>query len=260
MTMSANTLLGKLVPILKPQPGVCAICRSWSEGHERCWPCREICRELGLSTGVVLPVALAIKHESLASALWIYKDDRRWDSATAEASLRGLVSDFMPRHERCLARAHHCAAFDIVTYVPSLSGRQGRHSVRDLLASSPWSRARLEDLLIAGNPSVPHRGHAADKFSAVGDCTGYTVLLVDDTWTRGAHALSAVRALRDAGASRVGVAVIGRHFDPTFRSSHLYSDLARTLDFTLDYCAICDPRPVSDPPLPSRAESLSDAG
>ena len=40
------------------------------------------------------------------------------------------------------------------------------------------------------------------------------MLVIDDTWTTGAHAQSASAALKAAGASAVGVVVIGRGLNP----------------------------------------------
>ena len=255
MTGPAVGLPRGMVPILKPQPGVCRVCRQWSGRYPTCWACRENCEALGLNAAPVLPMALAVKAESLASALWEYKDAAGEVATYARGQLMALTSAFMPHHERCLAAAHGCAAFDIITYVPSSRGRPGNHPVRGLLAEVEWSRARLEDLLVVNNLDVPAHKPAHDKFRVVEDVSRYTVLLVDDTWTRGANALSAVTALRAAGASRVGVAVIGRHVDDAFQDSHVYSDEARRIGFDARYCALCDPRPVADPPLPLRVAS-----
>lgn len=58
---------------------------------------------------------------------------------------------------------------------------------------------------------------AADRYAARLLPDGAAVMLIDDTWTTGGNAQSAVLALRAAGAGRVAVVVIGRHFDRGLR-------------------------------------------
>lgn len=64
------------------------------------------------------------------------------------------------------------------------------------------------------------------------------VLLIDDTWTTGGNAQSAALALRAAGASKVAVMVIGRHFDRSFGSCEGYYRQAKTVKFTWDSCCL----------------------
>ena len=73
------------------------------------------------------------------------------------------------------------------------------------------------------------------------------VLLIDDTWTTGGRAQSAAIALHDAGAAKVAVVVLGRHFDRSFGSGETYYQQAKARGFTWDSCCLemdsCQDRP-----------------
>lgn len=64
------------------------------------------------------------------------------------------------------------------------------------------------------------------------------VLLVDDTWTTGGRAQSAAIALHDAGAARVAVVVLGRHFDRDFGPGETCYQQAKARKFTWDTCCL----------------------
>jgi hypothetical protein len=48
------------------------------------------------------------------------------------------------------------------------------------------------------------------------------LLLIDNTSTTGGNPQSAAIALREAGAARIAIVVIGRHFDPDFGPNGAY--------------------------------------
>ena len=66
-------------------------------------------------------------------------------------------------------------------------------------------------------PEMDQRAQAADRYAVTREVTDRKVLVVDDTWTTGAHAQSASAALKSAGASRVAIVAIGRWFNPSYR-------------------------------------------
>ena len=95
-----------------------------------------------------------------------------------------------------------------------------------------------------------------NRYRATQVMTGHpAVLLVDDTWTTGGRAQSAAIALHDAGAARVAVVVLGRHFDRDFGSDETYYRQAKARKFTWDTCCL-EPalddlhRPSPLPPAP----------
>ena len=78
-----------------------------------------------------------------------------------------------------------------------------------------------------------------NRYRATQAMTGHpAVLLVDDTWTTGGRAQSAAIALHDAGAARVAVVVLGRHFDRDFGPGETYYQQAKARKFTWDTCCL----------------------
>jgi hypothetical protein len=92
--------------------------------------------------------------------------------------------------------------------VPSLPVKPYEHPLRRLVAGrAPGAEAPLGAAANVPQPRAVNSGHFT--------CTvrlpqGSHVLLIDDTWTTGGHAQSAVLALRKAGAARVSVLVVAR--------------------------------------------------
>ena len=71
---------------------------------------------------------------------------------------------------------------------------------------------RYERVLRATGDVPQGRDYSTRRYAAEWRIDGVRVLLIDDTWAKGGHAQSAAYALREAGASNVALAVIGRHF------------------------------------------------
>jgi hypothetical protein len=91
--------------------------------------------------------------------------------------------------------------------VPSGRGRPAPHPLRALATgyiALPWA-----SLHPRAGPGV--RALDPGRFHAPEPLPGARVLLLDDTWTSGASAQSAVVALKRAGAQSVVVVVLGRH-------------------------------------------------
>jgi predicted amidophosphoribosyltransferase len=235
----------ELVPMLPRQPRVCDLCFQWSPAGGTCTSCSRAVRALEVRLPPVLPMALAIKHEPLANALWLYKNRANDDARIAAHQLAWLLEHFMTRHEDCLTRAAGTRHFDAICPVPSSQDRAGPHPLVGLLSTTTWPEDRLRQLLVS--TSKPGRSHWADeaRFRARRHARGRSVLLVDDTWTTGSNALSAAAALERGGAETVAIAVIGRHFVPDYQDCAIYSDHARQVPFDFDQCVYCEARPAA---------------
>jgi hypothetical protein len=250
-----------LIPLLRAQPGVCRVCHQWSGEASVCAACRVGTHALRLSAVSVLPISLALKHGRLATTLWQYKDSEFRETREAAAGrLSHLLDVFMAEHESCLGGRLGVDGFEVLTWVPSSNDRAGEHPLQVLLEGVAWSSSRLREGLRIGDRSVPAHAAARDKFVANPALTGKSVLVVDDTWTRGANALSAVAALRARGAVRVAVAVIGRHFVAGYRDCAIFADATTQMPFEPGCCVFCDQREVLVPPLPERRSLPQYAG
>lgn len=247
----------ELVPVLGDQPGVCEICRGWSDDYPRCYNCSLAADYFPRGRiPVVAPLALAVKHSPLAGALWAYKDH---PSADARADARDSLARFLDQmslHEACLGLRANVRTFDTVCWVPSTHRARDAHPLRNLIAADDSLGSRLIDALSVKQSDNADRAFQADRFTASREVRGARCLVVDDTWTTGGSALGAALALLKAGAAAASVVVIGRHFVPAFRKSSIYSDHAIDIGFESKFCTFCDRRPAAVPDLPDRARRL----
>jgi hypothetical protein len=172
----------------------------------------------------VVPVALYRPGDPLHAVLRRYKD------APATAARRyfggvvvALLDGFLATHGACLRSAVE-DGWDAVCVVPSArratasSGPAGsavahpfEAVVGRIAALAAYPRIRLVCHRLTVDHLVPDAGASAVD----ADVRGRRVLLLDDTWTTGAHARSAAAALRGAGAGVAAVVVAGRVVDPT---------------------------------------------
>lgn len=239
-----------LVPVLRLAPGVCAVCHTSMAGlGPLCYQCSRADSTLVATASAVGFTALAVKGEQLARDLWVYKngpsENIRWAPRMGLAAVLWRSLDI---HERCLAAAARIPGFSVVTTVPSTSGRADE-PITALAGMIGATRDRYQRLLWS-NPEVPNnRDPRGDRYVAVRSLVGESVLLLDDTWTSGAHAQSAAATLRAAGAYAVGIWAIGRHFNREQsgeygEAAERYYRQARALGWAWERCCLCDVRPT----------------
>lgn len=233
-----------LVPVLAPGAGVCFTCWTAVEaGYSHCFQCNNARGAHGRRLAdVVVPIALAVKREQLAHELWTYKYSS--DASVRrrlEIRLAAVLWRFLGQHEACIARACNAPGFGIVTTVPGTKPRSGEHPLARMVGTVVGqTKDRHQPLLVLGPAAHADRGEVGpDRYRATRPLAdGPAVLLIDDTWTTGSRAQSAAIALRDAGASKIAVMVIGRHFDRGFGPGEAYYKTAKTRGFTWDTCCL----------------------
>ncbi|SOD71197.1 hypothetical protein SAMN05892883_0762 [Jatrophihabitans sp. GAS493] len=156
---------------------------------------------------------MAPTREQVARDLYTYKRPTVPDGLRLPR-LRGLSAvlwQWLSMHEACLANSVGIAQFDRITVVPTTSGRPGLHPLQVLVADIVVGSAdRFEMLLLPGPVPVGQREFSPGRYVAARNLEGTSVLIIDDTWTTGAHAQSASIALKMAGAGPVGILCIGR--------------------------------------------------
>ncbi len=231
-----------LVPVLPAGPGVCQVCWTVSGDYQRCWACKEAFEFFGHGrANVIVPIALAVKGEQLAYELWHYKNSRNKEARRKfTVGLAAVTWMFLASHERCIARSAGASRFDAVTIVPSAKAREGPYTLRNMIGAMIGVTAdRFEDLLVP-DPAAADDPHTirADRFTAQRRIDGTSVLLVDDTWTRGAQMQAAAATLKQAGAANVGGLVIGRHFDRQFGDGESYYRQAKERRFDWTTCCM----------------------
>ncbi|HTS97268.1 MAG TPA: hypothetical protein VMI33_11640 [Streptosporangiaceae bacterium] len=207
--------VGAQAPMLSAPPpaagGLCPVCRGPGRpGQARCYQCDLYGECLpGLMPDVVAPVAYAVKGGPHATNLWLYKSGRP-GAAAARAALLGLLLVYLRDHGRCVWRRAGMARPTHVAVVPSRRGRPAPHPLQELAA--PYLTLRWARLALARRDDPPAHDPDPSLFRSA-QIPGARVLLLDDTWTTGASAVSAAAALRLAGARSVAVIVLGRHLD-----------------------------------------------
>lgn len=163
----------------------------------------------------MVPVALFALGDPLHLLLRGYKDARVGEARRHfTVGLTDHLGAFLATHGGCLAAS---GAWDAVALVPSRRPSAGRaeHPLCRVVAGVP-ALARSDTVaLVAGRGRVDHLRPAPDGFVADPEARGRRILLVDDTWTTGATAASAVGALSAVGARVVAVLVAGRAVDPS---------------------------------------------
>ncbi len=98
---------------------------------------------------------------------------------------------------------------------------------------------RYERLLRRTGVTVTAHTFDINRYEAIAEVGGRSVLLIDDTWTTGANAQSAAAVLKEAGAEHVAVVVIGRYVNREWRQNdRQLRGLSRPFDW--DRCALCD--------------------
>lgn len=211
-----------LVRVPAAGPGVCRVCHSIvGSSFSVCYPCNEANSTLGTGTANLAAfVSLAPVGEQFAHELITYKKPTvgGLDRQRKTVGLGAVLWKWLAVHERCMARPFGNQQFDLITTVPSTSGRAD-HPLRTVVAGLVvGSDARHADLLTVARMDLGQRAQAPDRYRAMRSLGGASVLVIDDTWTTGAHAQSASAALKAAGASRVALLAIGRWFKPSWNT------------------------------------------
>jgi predicted phosphoribosyltransferase len=207
--------------MLNPEPrgeGICEVCSTFTRPpFSRCIPCD---REVPQSADAILPISYSVHRSQLHRALAGYKRLSGPGARQFQLQLSAVLWRFLALegHEDCLAAAVGVDGFEIVTTVPSSSReRDAQHPLPQMIGGTVQPTAdRFERLLRRSSADAVDHEYSEEKFEARREIDAEPILLIDDTWTRGANAQSASAALKAAGAGAVGVLVIGRHVHEDF--------------------------------------------
>lgn len=194
--------------------------------------------QLGHHLVPVTPISLVTKDGSLYRALRQYKSGDPTVARNQVRALSALVALFVRRHLTCLAPD----GVDTVLVVPSVDrNRPPPHPLLTVLDGLPGV-PHASTMLRAGPGSPSHRSPAIDGYVCTTPVEGRRILLVDDTYTTGAHLQSAAHALGEAGVAAVHPLVIGRYIQPSWPASEPIMAWANQHGWTPDRCVHCTPR------------------
>jgi len=232
-----------LVRVPRVAIDVCDVCHGAVDpAYSRCFQCFDSIRKLGSGTAdVVSFVSLAPTGGQMAQELYTYKRS----SVPERYRLPRLIGlsaglwQWLAKHEACMAGRVGGSQFDVITTVPSTSGRIGQHPLGQLVAGVVTNSSdRYQSLLAVQRTDLEQRECAVDRYAVTGDAHRASILVIDDTWTTGAHAQSASAALKQAGAISVGLLAIGRWLTVDYQNNRAWLSVHRTMGWDWDRCCL----------------------
>ena len=193
----------------------CAVCGGpLHAGFTHCYCCITVVRQLGQPLAPVVAVAEYRVGDRMHRRLRGYKDapvsEVRRERVEA---LAGMAERWLLGHCDRLAERFG-GAWDAVATVPS-SCRPGSSPVDAVVRRVPSLEGCRVPMLERGPGRLDHleaspRGFVLRPGVDRAWLAGRRVLVVDDTFSTGARAQSAVAAIRSGGATVVGILVLGR--------------------------------------------------
>jgi predicted amidophosphoribosyltransferase len=182
----------------------CAVCTTPVVGYERCLQCNRHRGYAELADKVAF-LTYAVAGRQSGYVMRGYKAPRPVDEHVTIVALLILLA--LSRHSQCPGVLAGAPVTHWAT-VPSLPAKPGEHPLHRIVSSLPPGR---EVHLVASATAQRPRDVNPEHFSTDAQLgQGSHVLLIDDTWTGGGHAQSAVLALRRAGATHVSLLVVAR--------------------------------------------------
>lgn len=191
----------------------CAVCAAPAAGYTRCFICQGHRAQAGLADRTAF-LTFAVAGQQSAYVMRGYKAQPPVGEHVTTVTLLALLALVM--HRDCPG----AMASQPVTHwatVPSLPARPGEHPLHRIIGNvAPGNEIRLTAAAQCRAPRDVSPAH----FSAGAPLPpGSHVLLIDDTWTTGGHAQSAVLALRRAAATQVSVLVVARWINKDYRGN-----------------------------------------
>jgi hypothetical protein len=213
---AAGGFLGACIAAKPPSDSddICGYCFGPKKAdYPRCWDCHLLWVSLGRTAlRPVVPISLCADETQVYEALKQYKGGRVVVSRAQRMRLAGLIGLFLEKHGTCISPD----GWDLVTTVPSLSGREGTHPLVATIERIQSMGPVLDGMVLEKGPGKVARNKGArDAFvcrrpEAVRE---RRVLLLEDLYVTGSHVQSAVAALSDAGAQAVYPVVVGRRLN-----------------------------------------------
>lgn len=166
MTQAAHDWTDPYLEIYRQIPragrGVCHVCHSGpSPGYRSCASCSRTMGQVSAPTTLILPISLYRLRGQLHTFLRGYKDGTADVSATAGAVLAATLARFAVAHWDCI-RQRLGGPVDVVTTVPSTTGRAEPHPVHSLVDRSRLLRP-LHRVLLQSGPTRPNRPNQTNR-------------------------------------------------------------------------------------------------
>ncbi len=216
---------------------MCNVCHGApNSGWLRCYSCNQTVGQVSRPITRVLPISLTTKDGQFYHVLKSYKN---W-GGTQENRLQmaALYARFIDEHGGHI-RADAGADWNVVTIVPSSGERHGPHPLENVIKITPNLGKQYQPLLGKGTEKIENREATDNGYQPITDVHGMRVLLIDDTFTRGAHVQSAASALQIGGGQVIAAVVAGRIMNPGYGTAQALLDKQRAKGFAFDKCGLC---------------------
>ncbi|WP_338154538.1 phosphoribosyltransferase [Mycobacteroides chelonae] len=207
--------------IAGPGPGICNVCRGPAPASGICSRCVANQQALGGATCdrtfflTYVDGQNPYGRSQSVQTMRMYKEGHPPPKRNVD-DVHLLTNTSTGLHDDCMREAENGQGWDVATFVPSRTPRNGLHpvagiarNVARLLADDPARGGpyRITRVLLAPGPVNAPREADAGRFSVPDDVRpvvdGKRVLLVDDTWTSGTSLQLAAAALKIAGSASV---------------------------------------------------------
>ena len=191
--------------------GICRLCEGPTQpGFALCYCCTTLIGRLQMPLAPVTAVTPYRVGDRMHRLLRGYKDAPMAEARSiCTSQLAGILRWWLSEHgDRLLARTG--GPWDVVVGVPS---SQRPMAPVDVLVDAVPALARQHLSLLVRGPEPTDHLVASNGGDGCGE-GGRRALVVDDSFTTGARAQSAVAALRIAGIRVAGVLVVGRVVAP----------------------------------------------
>jgi len=187
------------------------VCTTPVAGYKRCAQCNNHRAYAGLADNVAF-LTYAMAGQQSGYVMRGYKAQRPVDEHVTIVALLILLG--LSMHAQCPSELVGAPVTHWAT-APSLPAKPGEHPLHRILNNNPPPGREVR--LVAAASAQHPRDVNPEHFSTNARLThGSHVLLIDDTWTGGGHAQSAVLALRRAGATHVSLLVVARWIKEDF--------------------------------------------
>lgn len=189
----------------------CAKCAGFREGYHQCYKCQF---EYGGAADLI--GAMIFAGDNLQSGRLMYGYKSAAPGPSHVRIVRTLVALGLLGHIGCAAALVGVTTTHWAT-VPSLRNIGSNHPFREILRTIlPDEREIVVSATeAAANKSVQERRRFEPAYYALGTAVpkDIHVMVIDDTYTSGAHAQSVALKLKQAGASKASVLTVARWLD-----------------------------------------------
>lgn len=209
-----DSISTELVPIPEDSNDVCPICRTGKDPNsDTCSSCEKIRRQLSRPLCAVIPISYYRTPSPFREVMHDYKEHEDYAVRKQNSQIvAGILVRYLHEHGESLAEAFD--SWDEVVAVPSTKNPPGSALGRAITDDFRGLMREPAEWLAKGKSRLDRNQASDSGFMVIGDVAKTRILLIDDTYTTGAHLQSAASALQSAGAFVIAGLVIARKINP----------------------------------------------